>query len=185
VSLRVEEATPASWPDIERLFGPKGACAGCWCMFWREEKGERVRGPEARRRFRALVASGEARGVLAYDDAGEPVGWAALGKKSGFARLARSPSLRTGDDPVALPCFFVKPGQRGKGVATALLEGALDAVRRDGGGTLEAYPVQGEKLANAFAWTGVRPMFERAGFRLAGEERKGKVRMRKRVRARG
>ena len=25
----------------ERLFGEKGACAGCWCMFWRLEKGER------------------------------------------------------------------------------------------------------------------------------------------------
>lgn len=183
--LRVEEITPASWPDIERLFGPKGACAGCWCMFWRQEKGEKLRDAPAKRRFRALVESGAARGLLAYDESGEPVGWAALGRKSEFARLARSPTLRTEDDPLAIPCFFVKPGLRGQGVATALLKGALDAARRQGGGALEAYPVQGEKLANAFAWTGVRPMFEREGFRVAGEERRGKVRMRRSVRARG
>lgn len=24
---------------ITQLFGPKGACAGCWCMHWRLEKG--------------------------------------------------------------------------------------------------------------------------------------------------
>ncbi len=154
-------------------------------MFWREERGERVRDAAAKRRFRALVESGEARGLLAFDEAGEPVGWAALGRKSEFPRLARSPSLRTEDDPVAVPCFFVKPGLRGQGVATALLRGAMEAVRRDGGGRLEAYPVKGERLANAFAWTGVRPMFEREGFRLAGEERKGKVRMRRSVRGRG
>jgi hypothetical protein len=23
------------WTDFEELFGPNGACAGCWCMFWK------------------------------------------------------------------------------------------------------------------------------------------------------
>ena len=27
------ELTPALWPDLERLFGPRGAVGGCWCMF--------------------------------------------------------------------------------------------------------------------------------------------------------
>ena len=24
-----------SWNDFERLFGERGACGGCWCMYWR------------------------------------------------------------------------------------------------------------------------------------------------------
>ena len=26
---------PDRFADFERLFGPRGACAGCWCMFWK------------------------------------------------------------------------------------------------------------------------------------------------------
>ena len=27
--------TPDRWADFETLVGPRGACAGCWCMWWR------------------------------------------------------------------------------------------------------------------------------------------------------
>ena len=40
-ALRFELLTPALWPALEQLFGEHGACGGCWCMFWRIEKGER------------------------------------------------------------------------------------------------------------------------------------------------
>jgi hypothetical protein len=30
--------TPERWPDLERLFGPRGACGGCWDMWWRAER---------------------------------------------------------------------------------------------------------------------------------------------------
>ena len=23
------------WQDLEMLFGLRGACGGCWCMYWR------------------------------------------------------------------------------------------------------------------------------------------------------
>src|SRR5262245_14820805 len=28
----IHPLTPERWPDLEQLFGPRGACAGCWCM---------------------------------------------------------------------------------------------------------------------------------------------------------
>jgi hypothetical protein len=27
--------TPDLWPALEDLFAGKGACGGCWCMYWR------------------------------------------------------------------------------------------------------------------------------------------------------
>src|ERR1700732_3862279 len=35
--LSVYPLTPDHWDDFEVLFGPRGACAGCWCMWWRLE----------------------------------------------------------------------------------------------------------------------------------------------------
>ena len=31
--LTFQPLTPARWDDVVRLFGPRGACAGCWCMW--------------------------------------------------------------------------------------------------------------------------------------------------------
>ena len=47
-------ATPQRWPDLERLFGPRGACAGCWCMWWRLPRAARCNASEARPRQRKL-----------------------------------------------------------------------------------------------------------------------------------
>jgi hypothetical protein len=33
--VEVLPATAERWPDLEALFGKNGACAGCWCMWWR------------------------------------------------------------------------------------------------------------------------------------------------------
>ena len=34
-TLSFRPLTPDLWADFERLFGPRGACGGCWCMFWK------------------------------------------------------------------------------------------------------------------------------------------------------
>ena len=144
--LQTRELTPELWPALEQLFGPNGACGGCWCMYWRIPKGERyqdVQGPQAKRRFKALVESGEAKGVLAFVE-GVPVGWATFGPRRSFPRLDRAPSLKCDDaDAVAsVPCFFIHKDWRGQGVATALLSAVEAALRREGHRTLEAYPVK-------------------------------------------
>jgi hypothetical protein len=33
--LKIRPLTPDLWPALEDLFGPKGACNNCWCMYWR------------------------------------------------------------------------------------------------------------------------------------------------------
>ncbi len=186
-ALVVHPLSAARWPDVERLFGPNGACGGCWCMYWRVGTAEfrDLKGEGAKRRFRALVQSGRARGVLAY--AGdEPVGWAQIDRRRDLPRLDRAPSLQCddADDVWSLPCFFVKVGWRGQGVATALLAGALRALPKQAA-IVEAYPVlppRGEKVAAVFAWTGVPALFEAAGFTNVAPKPRGKQRYRKRRR---
>jgi GNAT superfamily N-acetyltransferase len=183
-AIVTRDLTPRDFPLLERLFGDNGACAGCWCMWWRLDDGEQLRDiayAEARRRQKALVEAGRSRGVLAF--AGdEPVGWAAWAPRTELPRLARSRTLAC-DDPenvISLPCFFVKAGHRGQGVSTALLQHALASVKAAGGRIAEAYPVAlGRKVSNSEAFTGTVPFFERAGFVTLTKGKTGRQRARK------
>ena len=156
-------------------------------MYWRLPKGERwedLKGATAKRRMKALVTSGRARGAIAFAGK-EPVGWVAYGPRQDFPRLDRAPTLACGDsDRVwSLPCFYIKPGWRDQGVAAMLLAHALKALRNAGAEVAEGYPVNlkpGQRLPNAFAWTGTRALFAAAGFELAGPGTTSKVRMRRR-----
>jgi GNAT superfamily N-acetyltransferase len=185
-AVEVRELTPDLWPALERLFGPNGACGGCWCMFWRLRKGERyedVKGTRAKRRFKALVRQGRAHGLLAFIN-GEPVGWCAFERRIELPRLDRAPSLRVEDAERvwSLPCFFVKTRWRGTGVASALLQSAEENLRARGAPLAEGYPIKPSgkaKMPGAWAWTGVPAMFEAAGFTRADARQKGKQRYRK------
>ena len=86
--LSFHPLTPGRWRDLERLFGLRGACAGCWCMWWRLSRPEwnRGKGDGNRKAFRKLVRSGAEPGVLAYAD-GEPVGWCAVAPREQYPRL--------------------------------------------------------------------------------------------------
>ena len=33
--LEFHPLTPDRWDDFVKVFGQNGACAGCWCMYWR------------------------------------------------------------------------------------------------------------------------------------------------------
>jgi len=166
--LRFHPLTPDRLPDLEELFGPRGACGGCWCMFWKQtrpeyEAGKGVRNREAMRR---QVRKGVVPGILAYD-AGGPVGWCAVEPRAAYTRLARSRTLAPVDDePVwSVPCFFVARRARGAGLTTALLAAAAARAREAGAGILEGYPVDPRgATADAWLYTGLLSTFTRAGF---------------------
>jgi GNAT superfamily N-acetyltransferase len=184
--LKIRDLTPSRWPAMEALFGERGACGGCWCMYWRLEKGERwddLKGAPARARMRALVKNGKSLGALAFAE-DEPVGWCAYGQRTDFVRLERARTLACTDASHvwSIPCFFVKAGWRDKGVASALLDHAVKSLRHRGAKIVEGYPVNlkaGARLPNAFAYTGTPAMFADAGFKLAGPGTTSKVRMRR------
>jgi GNAT superfamily N-acetyltransferase len=186
-TLRVLPATRDRWADLERLFGERGACAGCWCMWWRLPAKEWSAGKGAgnRRALRALVASDVPPGLLAYDG-GEPVGWVALAPRESYPRLLRSRTLKPIDDkPVwSISCFFVARSRRRRGVSVRLLEAAADHARRQGGKILEGYPVVGAKgtMPDVFAFTGLPGAFTAAGFREVARPSKSRRIMRRTIR---
>ena len=168
--LAFRPATPDRWPDVERLFGPRGACGGCWCMHWRTSAAayRRNKGEGNRKALRAAVRGGEVPGILAYAGS-EPVGWCAVAPRSAYPRLAGSRILAPVDDrPVwSVVCFFVRRDRRRTGLTVALLRAAAAHARRRGATILEGYPVEpiGTEVPPVFAFTGLAEAFRRAGFR--------------------
>lgn len=165
--------TVERWDDFVQLFGPRGACAGCWCMFWKLPRKEydAGRGDPNRRAMRTLLESGRTPGLLAFMD-GVPAGWIAVEPRSEYPGLARSRVLAPLDEtPVwSVPCFFVDKRFRRQGLTVALLKAAVDYVKVRGGKVVEGYPVEtkDEKAPAAFIYTGTVSAFVKAGFVEAG-----------------
>jgi GNAT superfamily N-acetyltransferase len=162
-------ATPERWADIEALFGPRGACGGCWCMFPRLRGAEftRNKGAPNRRALRGLVARGTEPGILAYAGS-EPIGWCALAPRESYPRIGHS-RLFGGESPRgtwSVVCFFVARPWRARGLCARLLDAAAVHAKRHGATMLEGYPIEPRgATADAFAWTGHVSSFRNAGFR--------------------
>ncbi len=176
-SLTFHPLTPDRWSDFVELFGPRGACGGCWCMFWklsaREFNSLAHEGTKAAQH--ALVRSGTVPGLMAY--AGDQaVGWIAVEPRSQYPRLAHSRILKPVDDaPVwSITCFFTRKDYRRRGVTLALLKAAIQHVKRQGGGIVEGYPIDagGEDLPAVFVYTGLASAFQKAGFKEVGRNSK-------------
>src|SRR5262245_14495751 len=123
----VHPLTPDRWPDLEALFGERGACGGCWCMYWRLRRADfhAGKGQPNKDALRALVDAGPPPGLLAYVG-GVAVGWCAVGPRETYPGLARSRILRPVDErPVwSITCLFVDRAHRRRGLSARLLRAA-------------------------------------------------------------
>jgi GNAT superfamily N-acetyltransferase len=185
----VHPLTPSRWDDFAALCRRMGGNRGCWCMWWRENKGE-PRTETRRAEARTLLAEGRFPGLLAYaGEEREPVGWCAFDRRSALPRLNTTrdtaPASTEHEDPWVLPCFFVPQEWRHRGVTRTLLASALEEIARRGGTVVEAVPVDpavSGRSASA-SYTGTLPMFLDAGFReVARPTPKGRVLVRRMLR---
>ncbi|MCL4393424.1 MAG: N-acetyltransferase [Chloroflexi bacterium] len=166
--IRVLPATPSRWRDLELLFGPRGAYAGCWCMWWRVSHAEFARRSDRqnKREMRRLVAQGQVPGLLAYKGR-VPVAWCSLGPREKFAGLEHSRTLKRVDEqPVwSIVCFFVAREFRGQGIMEPLLKAAIQYASRHGAKIVEGYPLPGgRQLTGSSGYTGIASTFRRVGF---------------------
>lgn len=172
--LEVVPATPERWSDVVILLGAGGE-RGCWCQSWRGSDAASVSAfgrsaPGANRdALESQIRFGEfAPGVVAYLD-GQPVGWCGLGPRASMPRLMRSRTIPLVDDVAvwSIGCFVVRTGFRRRGVARALLDGAVSYAGAMGAPAVEAYPIDaaGARISTSFGFVGFTSTFEAAGFR--------------------
>jgi len=149
-----KELSPKTWPDFERLFSQGNGWDFCWCMHFQRVRSssahEKLPRPKRsvrnHREKQALVAAGRAHGILVYAN-GQPVGWCQYGPRDELPRIDfRRGYLDVAPQPTAgkiwrITCFVVMKSFRRQGVGSAALQAALAAIRKKGGGLVEAYPV--------------------------------------------
>ena len=170
--LTVEPLTKSNWGKFEELFGEKGACGNCWCMFFRLPPTEFVEGKVDnvnKAKKKELVWQGKPTGILCCYE-GKAIGWCALAPRKDFPKLQKSRVHKPIDDkPVwSIPCFFIHKDFRRMGVSVAMLKGLIAYAKKSKIKILEAYPTipTQDKWPDSFLWIGLYKSFERAGFKI-------------------
>jgi GNAT superfamily N-acetyltransferase len=167
--LMFQPCTAARWSDLEELFGERGACGGCWCMFWRLPRKEfdARKGDGNKRAFKKIVTTDQEPGLLAYLGK-EPVGWCAVAPREEYIALERSRILEPIDDQEvwSISCLFIKKPYRRKGVSAQLLRAAVVFAAKRGAKIVEGYPVEPsmDNMPAPFLWHGIPSAFKAAGF---------------------
>ena len=142
--------------------------AKCFCCE-RVVEDYQSRTKEQNRTLRSsLIKSAKANGLVAYR-LGRVVGWCHAAPKS---ELVTVPGDRL-PDVGAIVCFVVAPDQRRQGIATQLLDAALEHLRSRGTKTAEAYPWQREVDPARWIWSqyvGPLSMYVKAGFEIAEKQ---------------
>src|SRR5687767_7001450 len=129
IEVNVKPLTEKNWRDFELLFGEKGACGGCWCMYWRQTAKEyqENKGENNRKAIKKLARDSIAPGLIAYVN-NIPAGWCSVATRGSFKRLGYSKILKPVDDKSvwSLPCFFIAKPFRNKGLSRQLINAAVD-----------------------------------------------------------
>jgi GNAT superfamily N-acetyltransferase len=127
-------------------------------MWWRQRTGD---GEKNKANMHRLVASGIRPGLLAYQN-GSPVGWVSIAPRETMGQLMRSGRYRPTDDDrgvYVIACFYVHAAAKRQGVATELLDAALNHARERAAYAVDAYPNERPD------YMGNREDFEERGFR--------------------
>ena len=140
----------------------------CYCMETHrtqtDEEWSLRTGQDNRRDMSAMLSRGEVTALLAYVD-GKPVGWCNYGETTHLGGVMHRFGLeaRDHDGVGSIGCFVIAAPYRGHGVATKLLDAAVDRLQDKGLRSVEAYPSPQGK-SDQTHYRGPLSMFLRAGF---------------------
>jgi GNAT superfamily N-acetyltransferase len=178
--LTFEPLTKSNWNKFVQLFGDKGACGNCWCMYYRLKKSDFLEGKVNdgnKTAMKNIVWENKPTGLLGFYE-GQATAWCAFAPREDFIKLENSRvNKRIGNKPVwSIPCFFIQKDFRRHGISVELLKGVAKYAEKNGIKIIEAYPTipTQEKLPDSFAWIGLYKSFERAGFEIADKTSKNR-----------
>ena len=134
---------------------------GCYCQFYLNTKAENE-DPAAkdhlnRQRACDRTNDGTMQGYLAYEDE-KVVGWMAANSFKNFVALPPMP-----ENVAAIICFVIEQEHQGQGVATQLLNYAIDDLPKHGYVAVNSAPLANDEF-HTWGYRGPRSMFEKAGF---------------------
>jgi len=158
-----------TWPNLQSLFGDKGACGGCWCMYWRlaYKDYENGKGQRNQLKFFKLIQKGLPLGILAFKE-DESIGWCSISPKRALVRLEKSRLFKTieATPTWSITCLFINKNHRNMGLSVALIRAAAKYAFENGAVIIEAYPIipKTTRIPAAFAWVGFINSFSKAGF---------------------
>jgi predicted GNAT family acetyltransferase len=186
--LRIEPLTPERWSDFETLFGPQGACYGCWCTAFRLEPKVRqaLSNEEKKAVMRSRVEAGPPPGLLGFDG-DVAVSWVQVGPRHDVPRwntdrtASRPLDPEDVNDPAvwSMSCFFTTAKRRGQGYSHPMVAGAIAYAREQGARILEACPMDQAKRSKSIGlFVGSTRVFEAAGFEKVAERKAGRPLMR-------
>lgn len=134
---------------------------GCYCQFYLNSPNENSQAEEDRsfNRSKACdrISDGTMQGYVAVIE-GKVVGWMAANSFRNFVALPPAP-----EDAAAIICFVIDQEHQGRGVATQLLNFALDDLPNHGYRVVNSAPLASGEFVS-YGYRGPRSMFEKAGF---------------------
>jgi GNAT superfamily N-acetyltransferase/uncharacterized protein YndB with AHSA1/START domain len=171
--IEVLDVTPDRVSDYQHFFDRDAfrdypAWQSCYCMETHRTQSDEewaLRTAEDNRRDMSdLISQGKVTALLAFVD-GKPVGWCNYGETTRLNGVMHRFGLNAADEQGvgSLACFVIAAPYRKHGVATKLLEAALDRMRARGVKVAEAYPVKELKSAQS-NYRGPLSMYLAAGF---------------------
>jgi GNAT superfamily N-acetyltransferase len=186
--LRILPLTPDLIPDFLALFGPEGACYGCWCTGFtlRPKVRLAMTGDERREVMLTRIRKGPPPGLIAYNG-DTPIGWMQIGPRADVpewnnpGRVSSPLPDAAADDPGvwAITCFFFRRSHRGKGLTHALLAAGIAFARSHGARLLEAAPMTHSKQPKSIPlFVGPARTFQRAGFQTVAVVKENRPLMR-------
>jgi len=172
--IDVRDVTPERVADYLDFFDHSAfrdfpAWQSCYCMETHrdhtdEEWSERT-GVDNRTDMQAMIRDGRVTALLAYVD-GKPVGWCNYGETTRLSGVMMKLKLDAAEHSGvgSIACFVIAAPYRGHGVATKLLDAAVERLKARGMRSVEAYPRRQEDSSAQAHYRGSLRMYERAGF---------------------
>jgi len=171
--IDVRDVTPERIAEYQSFFDDYAfrdypAWQSCYCMETHRTQSDDEwatrTAADNRRDMTGMINLGEVTALLAYVD-GKPVGWCNYGETTRLAGVIHRFGLKaTEQEGVgSVACFVIAAPYRGHGVASRLLDAAVDRLRKRGLKAVEAYPSRDEESAQG-NYRGPLSMYLRAGF---------------------
>lgn len=165
--VEIRRLTTAELEDFLRFmegpaFETNPQWSGCYCQFYLnapdQQPSEELRAVVNRKTACDRINAGTMNGYLAFEG-DEVIGWVAANKASNFVALPPAP-----DSVARILCFIVEQSHQGRGVATTLLNFALEDLAEQGFKSVEAAPLATDEF-HSWGYRGKLSTFLKAGFK--------------------